>query len=149
MIENEIGYRGSKSEIIILQPNKVSVKEQRVDDSWEFNKNFLNSLRCILIKAFLVLFLKKLPNQTVHHSSLYSKLTDPSRDSLRGSVACAASGKVEKLNRHSQHAARFFSTKAQTTSLVGNLSPFFITGLTDAEGSFTCIIKKNEAYKAG
>jgi hypothetical protein len=29
------------------------------------------------------------------------------------------------------------------------LSPFFITGLTDAEGSFTCIVRKSAAYRAG
>jgi hypothetical protein len=29
------------------------------------------------------------------------------------------------------------------------LSPFFISGLTDAEGSFTCIVKKSAAYRAG
>ena len=33
MSENEMGYRGSKSENIYPQPYKVSVKEQRVDGS--------------------------------------------------------------------------------------------------------------------
>ena len=33
MIENEMGYRGSKSENNIPQPNFISVKEQRVDGS--------------------------------------------------------------------------------------------------------------------
>jgi hypothetical protein len=31
--ENEMGYRGSKSEIQSPQPNDISVKEQRVDGS--------------------------------------------------------------------------------------------------------------------
>src|ERR1700749_847632 len=31
MMETEMGYRGSKSEIQIPQPKKISVKEQRVD----------------------------------------------------------------------------------------------------------------------
>jgi hypothetical protein len=34
MIENEMDYRGSKSEIKLPQPYKFSVKEQRVDGSW-------------------------------------------------------------------------------------------------------------------
>ena len=45
MNENEMGYRGSKSELI--QTN--SVKEQRVDGSW--NNYFVNNsiLRCTLM----------------------------------------------------------------------------------------------------
>jgi hypothetical protein len=49
MSENEMDYRGSKSEILHPQPNEFSVKEQRVDGSW-----FLailkkaRSLRCTL-----------------------------------------------------------------------------------------------------
>ena len=34
MSENEMGYRGSKSEIQSPQPNVFSVKEQRVDGSY-------------------------------------------------------------------------------------------------------------------
>jgi hypothetical protein len=40
MIENEMGYRGSKSEITGLATVKtISVKEQRVDGSWFINTN--------------------------------------------------------------------------------------------------------------
>jgi hypothetical protein len=50
MMETEIGYRGSKSEIIILQPNKISVKEQRVDGSYcSFRKSKFMQLKCILM----------------------------------------------------------------------------------------------------
>ena len=42
--------------------------------------------------------------------------------------------------------ARSYST---SSIFINNLNPFFITGLTDAEGSFSCIIKKSAAYKAG
>jgi hypothetical protein len=46
MKETEMGYRGSKSEILnIPKPNRTSVKEQRVDGSWFLNKN----LRCTLM----------------------------------------------------------------------------------------------------
>jgi len=34
MIEREMGYRGSKSEIQNPQPKLISVKEQRVDGSY-------------------------------------------------------------------------------------------------------------------
>lgn len=47
--ENEMGYRGSKSEFLIPQPKEISVKEQRVDGSWDFNNYLLKSLRCTLM----------------------------------------------------------------------------------------------------
>jgi len=48
MNENEMGYRGSKSEIKIPQPNKLSVKEQRVDGSY-CKKSKIFQLRCTLM----------------------------------------------------------------------------------------------------
>jgi hypothetical protein len=45
MNENEMGYRGSKSEFLIPQPNEISVKEQRVDGSYFGLKP---KLRCTL-----------------------------------------------------------------------------------------------------
>jgi hypothetical protein len=45
MSENEMGYRGSKSEIQSPQPNDISVKEQRVDGSYFGEKP---RLRCTL-----------------------------------------------------------------------------------------------------
>jgi hypothetical protein len=44
MSENEMGYRGSKSEIQSPQPKVISVKEQRVDGSYFYPK-----LRCTLM----------------------------------------------------------------------------------------------------
>jgi len=51
MNENEMGYRGSKSEITELSTVKtISVKEQRVDGSWFINKKLkLINLRCTLM----------------------------------------------------------------------------------------------------
>ena len=46
MIEKEMGYRGSKSESIYPQPNKLSVKEQRVDGSCF---GYKPKLRCTLM----------------------------------------------------------------------------------------------------
>jgi hypothetical protein len=47
MIENEMGYRGSKSENNIPQPKLISVKEQRVDGSYCVKSKFMQ-LRCTL-----------------------------------------------------------------------------------------------------
>lgn len=47
MSENEMGYRGSKSDIKSPQPNRISVKEQRVDGSYCIKSKFMQ-LRCTL-----------------------------------------------------------------------------------------------------
>jgi hypothetical protein len=51
MKETEMGYRGSKSEILSIPiPNRISVKEQRVDGSYCTNINIKNlQLRCTLM----------------------------------------------------------------------------------------------------
>jgi len=54
MSENEMGYRGSKSEFLNLKTKEISVKEQRVDGSWGLIKSNsatisnVKSLRCTL-----------------------------------------------------------------------------------------------------
>jgi hypothetical protein len=48
MNENEMGYRGSKSEMKFPQPKLISVKEQRVDGSYFIKKIFMK-LRCTLM----------------------------------------------------------------------------------------------------
>jgi hypothetical protein len=47
MSENEMGYRGSKSEFLNPQPYEISVKEQRVDGSY-FGSVSIQNLRCTL-----------------------------------------------------------------------------------------------------
>ena len=53
MKETKMGNRGSKSKYSIIYPRPKPienfVKEQRVDGSWDFNKQNLNSLRCTLM----------------------------------------------------------------------------------------------------
>lgn len=50
MSENEMGYRGSKSEFQSPQPKEISVKEQRVDGSYfGFLFLFFPKLRCTLM----------------------------------------------------------------------------------------------------
>ena len=48
MSENEMDYRGSKSEFLNPQPIEITVKEQRVDGSCFINKNLMK-LRCTLM----------------------------------------------------------------------------------------------------
>lgn len=43
--------------------------------------------------------------------------------------------------------ARFYSTCSYTQNLINNLNPFFITGLTDADGCFVCIVKKSAGHR--
>ncbi|KAF8797331.1 hypothetical protein BYT27DRAFT_7324523, partial [Phlegmacium glaucopus] len=40
--------------------------------------------------------------------------------------------------------ARLYST---SSTIINSLNPFFITGLTDAEGSFVCIIRKSTGHR--
>ena len=40
--------------------------------------------------------------------------------------------------------ARFYST---SSTIINSLNPFFITGLTDAEGSFVCVIRKSTGHR--
>ena len=40
--------------------------------------------------------------------------------------------------------ARLYST---SSTILTSLNPFFITGLTDAEGSFVCIIRKSTGHR--
>jgi hypothetical protein len=42
--------------------------------------------------------------------------------------------------------ARLYST-SPTDTIINSLNPFFITGLTDAEGSFACIIRKSTGHR--
>jgi hypothetical protein len=60
MNENEMDYRGSKSELLTN-----SVKEQRVDGSWFFNLN--ENLRCTLMDFERSYLIKILSKQLIKH----------------------------------------------------------------------------------
>lgn len=73
MIENEMGYRGSKSEI---KPKEISVKEQRVDGSY-FDKINKSKLRYTLMgfeRSYQVRFLS---NQINKNNRLFSTQLNP------------------------------------------------------------------------
>jgi len=99
MIENEMGYRGSKSPIFYRE----GVKEQRVDGSWFLNIN--KNLRCTLM-GFERNYPIKIPSKQLNNK--FSTFNYPSK-----------------------------------------LEPWFVTGFTDAEGSFSIIIDKNNKRKLG
>ena len=96
----------------------------------------MKSLRCILFIDSYCIISNNLPNQKKINNklSIYSNTRIASKEIIQ--------------------TARFFSTNLASLSpkstvnittlndFSTNLSPFFITGLTDAEGSFSCIIKK-------
>ena len=79
MNENEMGYRGSKSENLNPQPNKFSVKEQRVDGSC-FIIHKLMKLRCTLMGGVSCYQIKIPSNQL--NNLFYSTLSNTS-DLLR------------------------------------------------------------------
>jgi hypothetical protein len=108
MNENEMEYRGSKSEFQFLQPNEISVKEQRVDGSY---------------------------------FGLYPKL----RFTLMG---CESSYQIinpSKQFKSFNFNKLFFSTISNNSKL----NSFFVSGLVDAEGSFSIIINNDIRYKTG
>ena len=72
MMETKMGYRGSKSEFLIPQPNEISVKEQRVDGSWFLAKKARN-LRYTLMgfeRSFQVRFLSNQKNNLFFSTQL-------------------------------------------------------------------------------
>jgi len=71
MNENEMGYRGSKSEIQCPQPKELSVKEQRVDGSY-FGMS-ISKLRCTLMgleRGYQI----KIPSKQLNSRYNYSTL---------------------------------------------------------------------------
>nr|AYE93323.1 LAGLIDADG homing endonuclease [Termitomyces sp.]AYE93324.1 LAGLIDADG homing endonuclease [Termitomyces sp.] len=70
MMETEMGYRGSKSEILRPQPKKISVKEQRVDGSY-FGAIY-PKLRCTLM-GFERNYQIKIPSNQLNKKSFSTK----------------------------------------------------------------------------
>ncbi len=118
MNESEMGYRGSKSDII----SKESVKEQRVDGSWPLfiqanPNNIKRSLRYTLMGL----------ERGCRNSDLFSKV-------LLGNSQVKIPTKV-------------LLSKNYSTLSKSLLDPWFLTGFSDAEGSFIISIYKNKNSK--
>jgi hypothetical protein len=103
MMETEMGNRGSKSEIQHPSPNRISVKEQRVDGSWFLNIN--KNLRCTLMGF----------------------------------------ERSYQINNPSKQFKSYFSTLQSDINV--QLNPYWVTGFTDAEGTFTVVFDKVNTRK--
>ena len=81
MNENEMGYRGSKSEFNKkpIQNKKLNpVKEQRADGSWCINSNFkLMHLRCALMGFERNYQIRILTKQLINRFRIFSTLSIP------------------------------------------------------------------------
>lgn len=119
MKETEMGYRGSKSGVVVLSGMKSPVKEQRVYGSW-WGKlllfNNLPHLRCTLTGFERNSQVKILSTQIVKRPRWYST-------------------------------ARCDSSLDKKHNLI--IDPNFITGFVDAEGCFTLSITKSNIVKSG
>jgi len=114
MSENEMGYRGSKSDVSL-----ISVKEQRVDGSWPLfikanPKNIKRSLRCTLMGF----------ERSCRNFGLFSNIIESSQIKIPTKV--------------------LLSKNYSTLSI---LDPWFLTGFSDAEGSFIISIYKDNNSK--
>ena len=101
MIENEMDYRGSKSEFVSLTK---SVKEQRVDGSYCIANSKLMQLRCTLM-GFERNYPVKIPTNQLNNRNF-----------------------------------SIFSPQS-------NINPWFLTGFSEAEGSFIVSMYKDDNSK--
>jgi dihydroorotase len=55
------------------------------------------------------------------------------------------------INEKEKYIARFYSTSSSAHNIDSKFNPFFITGLTDAEGALrpVCIVRKSVGHKLG
>jgi len=129
MIEREMGYRGSKSVTGLNNPTSQkpgTVKEQRVDGSWYFfnplittSRNGPHELEGGIIKKYL-------------------------RCTLMG---FERNYQVKILSNQ----IRQYSTQTSVTvpSVDPKFNPWFVTGFTDAEGSFIISVSKYPGARSG
>jgi hypothetical protein len=124
--ERKMGYRGSKS------GPKKSVKEQRVDGSWY---DVLLSFLLILFLYFrytLIGFERnsqiKIPSNQIQQKRLYS-----TKKTYHGNNI-SVNNPIKVINL------------PETNKLTLLNIPWFVTGFTDAEGSFMIVIRKREKW---
>jgi hypothetical protein len=123
LIERAMGNRGSKSDFNI---NMISVKEQRVDGSW-----------CRGAKPYAI---KVYSNRDKNLFSLSHNLPNQIRTNKQLRFFSTITNEKEK------YLARFYST---SSAIKSNFNSLFITGLTDAEGFFVCIVRKSAGHRLG
>jgi hypothetical protein len=137
-----MGYRGSKSEILSIPiPNRISVKEQRVDGSYctNININIKNlQLRCTLMD-FERYYQTSLPSKQINRTFRTLELLELLELFLLriSNLPCFCLCPIGQ--------------RPETRGSIGHkkLNPWFVTGFIDAEGTFCTTIYKNKAYKTG
>jgi hypothetical protein len=126
MSESEMGYRGSKSEIMSFFKIKlIPVKEQRVDGSWSIKaitKKML--LRCTLMGFERNYQVKILSKQLI--KSFFSTVPE-----------------IKPIENN------LFKTREAKANNEKELNPYFVSGFADAEASFGTTIYKNNKLKTG
>lgn len=124
MKETKMGYRGSKSfesiNRLVINLVLLSVKEQRVDDNWCFNIS--NLLPRKAMQKHLRCTLMGLERD--YPVEILSK------QFIRNNSTCTYRNRETNKNN-------------------STLNPYFITGFTDAEGSFTVTIYPDKEMKSG
>jgi hypothetical protein len=88
MSENEMGYRGSKSEFLHPLPIEISVKEQRVDGSY-FGTVSIPRLRCTLTG-----------NESRYHIKIHSKQLKPACARTFSNLPCCTTQQGLGLGRN-------------------------------------------------
>ena len=122
MSENEMENRGSKSNFI-----SKFVKEQRVDGSWRTMSNIIMRLRCILTgceSSYQVKYLSNLFTKIFSSLFLGFDLFVKMNPDIIGLPAESSAPAGEGMQNDPQ------------------LNPWYLTGITDAEGTFTVAIVK-------
>ncbi len=125
MSENEMGYRGSKSDLIIN-----SVKEQRVDGSY-LGSLYKPKLRCTLMGD----------------ESRY-QISIPSNQFLIQTKSFQTNSKLF-IHQDKAETKNLSLLQLNLTMNKPLLNPCFITGFIDAEGCFGLYLYKNTAMKSG
>ena len=155
MIENEMGYRGSKSLCSLIK--KKSVKEQRVDGSYFINKNKnLMILRCTLTgfernyqtkissKQFVIQNKNFCTNSLLRSKNLpFSNICDTPLCALSDKQTLGWTDSILPVSAH-------FTVGWIDANLIRLRSnPWFVTLFTYAEGCLGLYIYKNKNYKTG
>lgn len=131
--EKIMEYRGSKS---VIRDN-IAVKEQRVDGSCTGNK--FPVLRCTLM-GFEKNYQVKIPSDKI-----FKRQYSTNKISQRVSFVVNSTCNCCLSSRRSLHLLGLGESNDKLTSI----NPFFITGFTDAEGSFMISIVKYPGLRTG
>lgn len=128
MIERKMEYRGSKS---VVNKN-TTVKEQRVDGNYTSN---------LVLRYTLMGFERN------YQVKVPSHLIFKKQYSTNNITRIESSDSI--VNHFTTNNQVKYSINHSTNGKLNSIHPFFITGFTDAEGSFMISVKKSSAYRRG